>query len=225
MDHNDAVRLTATERYLLNELNPEEFEQFEEHFFTCPECAFDVRMAAMFVEQSKTILTEDATRVAVNVHPPARKSWLSWLNAKFAIPALAFAVLLAVIGYQDFVAVPQLRHAINRPQLLPAATVNLLTYGATSSPLLVNADQAFLLNVIIPPGNKRYADYRVELYSPDGKLAESLAIPPSTGDTWPIQFPGANWQNGVYRLTVHGMNEHGEAVEVGTGSVELEVQK
>ena len=49
MDHGDAVRLKATERYLLNELDPEQLDQFEEHLFDCPDCALDVRAAAMLV--------------------------------------------------------------------------------------------------------------------------------------------------------------------------------
>ena len=46
MDHSEAVRLMATERYLLNEFTPAQKEEFEEHFFGCQECALDVRMGA-----------------------------------------------------------------------------------------------------------------------------------------------------------------------------------
>jgi hypothetical protein len=35
MDHNQAVREKATERYLLNELDPGVRDQFEEHLFDC----------------------------------------------------------------------------------------------------------------------------------------------------------------------------------------------
>src|ERR1700751_56088 len=58
MDHKEAVRQNATERYLLDELDPELRDQFEEHLFDCQDCALDVRAGAMFVEQSKVILAE-----------------------------------------------------------------------------------------------------------------------------------------------------------------------
>ena len=58
MDHNEAVRLKTTERYLLQELDPEQLEQFEEHFFDCPECALDVRTTAKFLQQAKHLLAE-----------------------------------------------------------------------------------------------------------------------------------------------------------------------
>ena len=58
MNHNEAVRENATEKYLLNELDPAVRDQFEEHLFDCQECALDLRTAATFVEQSKVILSE-----------------------------------------------------------------------------------------------------------------------------------------------------------------------
>src|ERR1700751_6014258 len=60
MDHEEAVRQNATERYLLDELDPELRDQFEEHLFDCQDCALDVRAGAMFVEQTKVILAKPA---------------------------------------------------------------------------------------------------------------------------------------------------------------------
>ena len=99
MDHSDAVRLKATERYLLNELDPEQLDQFEEHLFDCTDCALDVRAAAMLVEQvsvpallellvdqahrdfqadwSVVLDLEDAATLVVVGEPPAP----SWLRA------------------------------------------------------------------------------------------------------------------------------------------------
>src|SRR5258708_27722866 len=58
MDHDVVVRQHMTERYLLDELEPQARDEFEEHFFGCPDCALDVRAGAMFVEQSKIALAE-----------------------------------------------------------------------------------------------------------------------------------------------------------------------
>lgn len=43
MDHTAVVRQKMTERYLLDELDAEVRDEFEEHFFDCPECALDIR--------------------------------------------------------------------------------------------------------------------------------------------------------------------------------------
>src|SRR6266481_5360651 len=123
MDHKDAVRLRATERYLLNELDPDQLDQFEEHLFDCPDCAVDVRTAAMFVEQSKNVLAADRATMRAPAAVPARERWLSWFRPAFAMPAMA--VILAVVGYQNF----SLRKSLHEPRLLPWAQVNVGTYG------------------------------------------------------------------------------------------------
>ena len=46
MDHLQAVNTLAIERYLLDEMPREERDSFEEHFFSCAECAEDARVAA-----------------------------------------------------------------------------------------------------------------------------------------------------------------------------------
>ena len=65
MDHTAVVRDKMTERYLLNELESDVRDEFEEHYFDCPECALDVRAGAQFVEESKVILAEEAEPVLV----------------------------------------------------------------------------------------------------------------------------------------------------------------
>lgn len=45
MTHQDAIDTLAAERYLLEEMSELERHAFEEHFFTCDECAGDLRIA------------------------------------------------------------------------------------------------------------------------------------------------------------------------------------
>src|ERR1700730_2578968 len=107
MDHDEAVRTNVTERYLLNELDPELRDQFEEHLFDCQDCALDVRAAAMFVEQRKAMLAErPEVHVRVPVAISRSSAWLAWLRPALAVPVLA--ILLTVVGYQNFVTLPQL---------------------------------------------------------------------------------------------------------------------
>ncbi len=225
MDHEEAVRQNATEKYLLDELNPEQREQFEEHFFDCPDCATDMRAAALFVEHSKEILAESLPPAPAQQVVPqhAKPGWFAWLRPAYMVPA--FALLLAVVAYQNLVQLPQLHSATTRPRVLPAISLNLLTYGSNSEPVVVASGQAFLLNVIIPPG-ARYSSYQVDLYNPKGKIDSSLPIAAaSAGGTWPIQIPGADRESGTYKLAVHGRTAEGESKEVGSSSFELEIQK
>src|SRR3984893_19526268 len=108
MDHDEAVRTNVTERYLLDELDPEMRDQFEEHLFDCQDRALDGRAAAMFVEQSKAILSERPEAGPVKAPVPVSKAagWFAWLRPAFAVPV--FALLLAMVGYQHFVTAPRL---------------------------------------------------------------------------------------------------------------------
>ena len=79
MDHEVVARQKMTERYLLNELDSETRDQFEEHFFDCAECALDVRAGSAFVEESKAVLAESPalTGLSGRVLPPSRSRALT----------------------------------------------------------------------------------------------------------------------------------------------------
>jgi len=214
MDHDEAVRTKVTERYLLNELDPELRDQFEEHLFDCQDCALDVRAAAMFVEQSKAILSERPERATVRVPVPVSRTsgWFAWFRPAFAVPVMA--LLLAVVGYQNFVTVPRLELAANSPQVLPWASVNVSTRGANPTAVSALPGEGFNLLVRIPP-ESRYTSYRLDLYSPLGKLEWSRTIPAASAEeTRSIYIPGANRKEGVYALAVRGITDSGDPVEL-----------
>lgn len=229
MDHDTVVREKMTEKYLLEELDPELRDEYEAHFFDCPACARDVHAGSEFIAHSKNILGESCQRDSVLAQHPVTErpsqGWFAWLRPALAIPVLA--LLLVVIGYQNLVTLPRLTQASNQPQLLPATSLNLMTYGENAPPLVVHPGEGFLLNVIVPPGH-RYPAYKVDLHNPAGGV-ESVAIPASAAasgeDTWPIRFSGTNRQDGIYKLTVLGLTASGQPVEVGSSSFQLQMQK
>ncbi|MGD0509498.1 MAG: zf-HC2 domain-containing protein [Terriglobales bacterium] len=227
MDHDAVVRQKMTERYLLGELDSETRDEFEEHFFDCPDCAFDLRAGALFVERSKAALAETSEPISAGLPAPApvpaRLGWLPWLRPAVVVPLMG--LLLVTIGYQNLVTYPQLRQALNSPQVLPFASVNVGTYGSEGPVIKTGPGEGFLLFVRIPPENS-YSNYTAELYNPAGKLEWSLTIPAASAqDQWPVKVPGANREAGSYTLKVHGVTPAGESKEVGGASFELQIQK
>lgn len=224
MDHQEAVRQHATERYLLDELDPEVRDQFEEHLFDCQDCALDVRATAMFVEQTKVILAEPAVAPAVKHAEPARAKagWLGWLRPAFAVPVLA--VLLAVIGYQNFVTYPQLSRAANEPQVGPWASVNVSTRGNETKQIKTHPGEGFGVLINLPPEDG-FASYAADLYNPAGKLEWSATISRAPADEGrQIYIPGRNRLPGTYALVVRGINSAGESKELGRQSIDLQIQ-
>jgi anti-sigma factor RsiW len=224
MDHNQAVREKATEKYLLNELDPDVREQFEEHLFDCQDCALDLRTAAMFVEQTKVILAEKAVVAPVRVPVPVPTSgWLAWLRPAFAAPV--FALLLVVIGYQT-VTNARLHQAANTPQLLASAVVNVGIRGAAPTQVAAHAGEAFQLSLNVPP-DSHYSSYKLDLYSPQGALEWSRTIPASGSDALSLYVPGyvSGSDHELGALAVHGVTTGGESVDLGRYQIELQNQK
>lgn len=230
MDHEVVVRQQMTEKYLLAELDSELRAEFEEHFFGCPDCALDIRAASAFVEQTKVVLAENSQSPSTASPTPirvqltsAQPRWFTWLRPAIAVPLMA--ALLVVVGYQNLVTVPQLRHTLETPQVLPFAAVNVGTWGSGGPAISAHPGEAFLLFVRIPPEGL-YSRYLAELYNPAAKLEWSLTIPASSvQDQWPLHVPGANRESGSYTLIIHGITAAGESKEVGRASFELQVQK
>jgi len=220
MDHTVVVRQKMTERYLLDELDPELRDEFEEHYFDCSECALDIRAGAQFVAHTKTVLAEGTEPTPVRAIPNRRPvGWFAWLRPAFAAPALA--LLLAVMGYQNLVTYPQL----NQPQVLPSASVNFGTWSAGGPATTVPAGKGLLLFVRIPPDGA-YARYTADLYSPAGKLEGSFTIAPTAGqDQWSVTVPGIHREAGTYTMTVHGFTAGGAGKELGNTSFELQIQR
>jgi hypothetical protein len=224
MDHDEAVRQNATERYLLDELDPELRDQFEEHLFDCQDCALDLRAGAMFVEQTKVILAEPpaVSESRVPVTEAAKPGWFAWLRPAFAVPVLA--LLLAVIGYQSFVTYPSLVATANQPQVGSWASVNVSTRGTTAISMKVRKGEGFGVLVNLPPEDG-FASYTADLYNPAGKKEWSRQIATASHEeTRQIYIQGHNLESGTYALVVNGITPGGESKELSRHPIDVQIQ-
>ena len=117
MDHNDAVRQQAAEKYVLGELPNALRDEYEEHFFDCAECAVDVKTIASFADTARELLQQESlasiekavvTAGGDRQARPASSGWRGWLQPVL-VPA--FAVLLVLAGYQNLVSIPRWKEA------------------------------------------------------------------------------------------------------------------
>jgi anti-sigma factor RsiW len=86
MNHDDAIREQAVERYLLGELAEDARVRFEEHFFDCTVCASELTTGTLFVDALRTDRQAAApSRPDLRIVPkrtapwPIRTSWYSLL--------------------------------------------------------------------------------------------------------------------------------------------------
>jgi hypothetical protein len=222
MDHSEASRLMASEKYLLDELSTAEMEAFEEHLFSCHECALDVRAGSIFLAHGKAELAS-APAVATPAAQARPSRGFSWWRPAFAIPAMA--VLLLVIGYQNLVTYPALKGALaenNAPRILPAASlVSSAVRGSASSAIAVRSGEPFLLPVDVQAQNGLQS-YIVELQNSTGGVQWSLPVSPElVKNTLTIRAPGVS-QAGHYEIIVLGRNAQGQDSEVGRYPFDLQ---
>jgi hypothetical protein len=92
MDHETVVQINATERYFLGQLADADRDSFEEHYFTCPECAEDVRALTVFAANARAVFREKAAGPAPHAGMLLSGRAL-WLSAAFNV------VLLLAAGY------------------------------------------------------------------------------------------------------------------------------
>lgn len=214
MNHSEAVRLEAAERYLLGELPPDVREQFEDHFFGCLECAEDVRAGAVFVDGARDILKSDGDRAPARValKDPSRGWWTSLFRPAVLVPVMALLILFA--AYQNIVVIPGLSKAVsesNTPQTLQSfslATANSRAGGALS----INAahNKPFTLFLDIPPGNQ-FAFYTCDLQTESGTLiVSSKVLPEDAKETVQLLIPPSRLGVGKYVLVVRGHTSNTE---------------
>jgi len=71
VEHQSAVDGRFTERYLLDELSPDEAAEFEVHFFDCAVCAEEVRQGAHLAANLKAVLQEAVHQETVHANAGA----------------------------------------------------------------------------------------------------------------------------------------------------------
>lgn len=133
MTHEQAVSTFASERYLLEEMTGPERSTFEEHYFSCTECADDVRAAALMRDGVRAGLLEDHAG-SNNVHDMrASAAWRQktegprrWYQSA-AIPWAAAATLAVVAGYQTLVTSPE--RTLSAPVALAPITLRPASRG------------------------------------------------------------------------------------------------
>lgn len=229
MDHNEAIKEMAAERYLLNELTPELRDAFEEHAFDCPECALDLRAGSAFINIAKGELPELVAASPASSRPepirPVEKriDWQAWLRPAFAIPA--FAALLLVVSYQNLATIPSLRRAASEPSVLPSAALHAGTRGSTHTQVEADRRHGAVVSIELPQ-DSGYVSYAFELYDPQGKRlwTRSITISQagSTGDgIVSLVIPGEGLVQGAYTLAISGTDAKGARTEVDRRALDL----
>jgi len=207
MDHDQAIKQRAAERYLLDELSPEERNHFEEHYFMCVQCADDVRAAFAFRDNAKAVFKHEAeserARTRQIAKPSAkerRTDWWAWLRPAVAAPVAA-GLLAVVTVYQSAVVIPGLHRdldSLNQPRVIPSIVAHAATRGEDPVVQISEQDRFVQLVLDINP-TIPVSSYKFEVVDGSGAVKFSVPAPaPSAGGSLNLLLPAAGLEPGRY---------------------------
>ena len=165
MTHEQAIDTLAAERYLLDEMRPDERSAFEEHFFDCDTCADDMRSAAAMLQGAKAGFA--------GAGESAPRGSFVWYRS-VAVPWAAAATLALIAGYQMFWLIPSLRR--DAAVALVPVTLHPASRGAEAVVPVSRGARAVTLAVDGIESDSRTV--RWTLSTPDGRVVTSGDAPP-----------------------------------------------
>jgi len=212
MDHREALRLQAAEKYVLGELSPQLRDEYEEHYFECQECAEELKTTVAFVDSARGVLqAEVPVRTEAESVQPRKAGWLAWLRPAVAVPV--FAALLLVVGYQNLVTIPRLQHGVSVSGQ-DADFVSLIGANSRSEGLKVyqiHRDKPAILELDIPT-SEGFGGYDCQLQDASERVVYQQRVSAADAKrTVHLIVPTGHLQAGNYTVTVLGEKAGGQA--------------
>jgi anti-sigma factor RsiW len=204
MNHLQAVNTLAIERYLLDEMPREERDSFEEHFFSCVECAEDARVAATMRDGAaaglaRTNASSAVDRGAVLPFRPPSRGW----RGSVALPWAAAATLAVGLGYQTIQG-PLMTGQVADSVALTPSTLRPASRGQEA---VVTAGPNGAVTLAVDLGGAQFGpSIKYEFAIADGKkIASGEAPAPAAGAPLLLMLSGSALKGSDrYVLTLHG---------------------
>ncbi len=205
MNHQEALREMAVERYLLGELNGASLDNFEEHLFECSECAMDVKNGVTFIDAARTELS--APRKVASPQVESGRRWTSWFISPWIL-APALAACLLILAFQTFVLQPRMKLEIAQAQapavLNPLVLANAGPRGDSIPAIVAPEHGSFVISLDVPTTGG-FSSYRCALFAQDGSLLwETTVSPEQARDALLISMPAGKVKEGLNTFLIQG---------------------
>ena len=211
--HAQALEQNLAEKYLLFELNEQEREAFEMHFFACQECAVALRDGAVFMDTARDL-------VPAAVVPDAKPSlWERWFpqSARPAFAMMAAALMLVCGGSLFQIRELQQRLArFDAPRQIPAFTLLASRRGPVQSISIPRGAHEIQISVDVTADDV-FPAYLIQIGS---SIVRASAPPP--GGLVQVLFPVSSLPTGQASLRVQGVRPDGSQSEVTNYPVKIQ---
>ncbi len=230
MMHTEIEDQEIIERYVRNQLAPEERRAFEEHFFACEECFEKLQATERFVAgihdaASRGLLKDSASTDAISA-----PRWGAWMFPTLAATSVATVALAVIVGWTLLFQMPKLRRQLNQASADASARREALaalekqvasaTQAETNVPLVMlqaTRDVQAAPNEVIVPSGAKHVVLWVEV--PSGNF-RSFRLEVETTDHHPVltldylqrnsygalaaSLPAERLQPGEFRIKLSG---------------------
>ena len=213
MDHETALKTGAAGRYAGGELSSAERDAFEEHYFTCPVCADDVKAEFAF--------DANARAVARSFRPAAAKPvpWFWAWRPSFVVPMTATLVLvLGFTGWQNAALRRDVRE-LESPGLSVPLPADAVRRGDEKVFQVPRGTRVLPLSFVLPRTFERY-EYEIAGDTPGGVHRGTLPPPAGVHEDLILTVPLSRLQPGSYRVALFGVNGT-QSVEAGHCRIQI----
>ena len=207
MEHSEASKNFAVERYILGELGETQRDEFENHYFDCPECAEDLKEATILVANVKAVFSEEKineSRAAV----PKRIQWLPFAGWSLipAVPIAGCVTLAVLAGYQNLVQIPAMRaHTVSNQLVLTPA---ILVRAARAQQGLTFSKRNGIMSVTIAhEWEEIYSRYQIEIERASDRQVNSKAEIAAASSDLTASAGLQGFETGLYFLSLYGVHE------------------
>jgi hypothetical protein len=205
ISHQEAIDTLASERYLLDDMSELERHLFEEHYFSCIECAEAVREAAAMREAARLASSGPPRALTPKVLRKTRWTLLTgrpWLRPSSFVPLAAAATLALIVGYQSMVVIPNLQEGFAAQAIVPVV-LRPATRGSEPA-ITISPDLAFVSLEPELTATPTAASLTFRLRTDSSDVVSGTAQRPDPGARLVLLVSTAKLtQTGLYVLSVH----------------------
>ena len=223
MTHQQAMESMAAERYLLGEMTAEQRLGFEEHYVECAECLESVMFGSEFLDAGHQVAVEDKRE------DKPMSTWrerLLSVSSGFLnpVPAMAFALLLGLVGYQAF-RINALKNEADE-KVATAEYRYFLTgivHGAGDANVVQVPHDAVVGLQLEYKRSGDYLSYRARIEG-GSSVKQNVDVPNLPGDVASIALMPGTLHDGDYTIVILGKTADGSEQEVGRGRFRLMIK-
>jgi len=200
MEHEDALRIRAVEKYFLGQLAEPDRDAFEAHYFECELCAAEIRAGVILADNAAAEFGGPAARAVPVERKRSWRDWfrmelLGWRQPGFALPAMALVAVAALWTLDHRHLAGELAQA-EAPQMIDGVRAD---EARGAAPVVERTSRFVSLSFFID--NDTRSAYAIDI---TGGGTRPVTLETGRKPRYEVLLPAAVYGPGTYHIAVRG---------------------